>query len=309
MWQPWSAALEWLGRVRFGWTGSTKLQVGDPTGVDARGEADWRRFTNPELLYDVWGPHPSSVWTPFHSVPLFAALERIPAKLKGPAAPPAHGDTVDARARLPFIARPGSPPPSFVGPETWVILDLPGPASVQAAAWLIGIGCQPVCTFDNWPHPKGLLRSEQTLAELIRWASTVAPLRAKLRADSPPVWICDSWRLGVKPGKPGEFDNRYYLDDATLPSPRTLLGAGIRRVVYVTMGMAEVPVLDFEAYFAELLQAGLAVEHADLEWPLFEPKAFAAPSRPRQVPTVTFRRSSAGGFGTEVPQPSSGGGG
>jgi hypothetical protein len=309
MWQRWSEALEWLGRIRFGWTGSTKLRVGDPNGTDARGGTDWRRFRNTELLYDVWGPHPSSPWTPYHSVPLFAALDRIPAATVGPAAPPAAGDTVDPRGRLPALTRPRSTPPAFIAPDTWTILDLPGPAAVQAAVWLIGAGCQPVCTFDNWPHPKGLLRAEHTLAELIRWASTVAPLRARLRADSPPLWICDSGRLGGSPGRPGEFDNRYYLDDSTLPGPRMLLSAGMRRVVYVTMALEPVPVLDYEAFFAELLAAGLMVEHVDLAGPLLEPKPFAAPSRPKQVPTGTFRRSAAGGFGTEVPQPSSGGGG
>jgi hypothetical protein len=309
MWQRWSAALEWLGRLRFGLSGSTTLKVGEPDGIDARGGSDWHRFRTAESLFDVWGPFPTGPWAPFHAVPLFAALDRIRRTTVGPAPAPRYDDATDPRNRVPASARPGSDAPAFIKPDTWIIVDMPGPAAVQTAVWLIGAGCQPVCTFDNWPHAKGVLPAQSTLAELLRWASTVASLRSRIRPDSPPLWICDSGRLGSAPGKPGEFDNRYYLDDSTLPGPRMLLGNGIRRVVYVSMGVDPVPVMDFEVYFTELLAAGLVVERVDLDWPLLEPKPFAAPSTPRKVATMSFRRSSAGGFGSEVPQPSSGGGG
>jgi hypothetical protein len=309
MWQRWSAALEWLGRIRFFWSGSTRVRVGDPDGTDARGRPDWRRFCTAEALFDVWGPHRSSPWAPFHSVPLFAALDRMPPPGAGPAPAPDPGAAGDPRNRIPPIAAPGSAPPPFLGADTWIIVDMPGPAAVQVAVWLIGAGSQPVCTFDNWPHPKGVLRAEQTLAELIRWATTVAQLRQGLGPQSPPLWICDSDRLGQRSGAPGEFDNRYYLDDSTLPGPRTLSAAGIRRVVYLTLGADDGPVLDLVDYFAELLAAGLVVEHADLAAASLEPRAFAGPRTRHRVIKATFRRSAAGGFGTAVPEPSSGGGG
>jgi hypothetical protein len=309
MWQRWSAALEWLGRLRFAWSGSPRIRVGDPDAADARGRADWRRFCRAEELFDVWGPHPSSPWVPFHSVPLFAALDRLPPPGAGPAPSPDRSDGSDPRNRVPATVTPEHAPPPFLGPATWTIIDMPGPAAVQVAAWLMAGGAQPVCTFDNWPHPKGVLRAELTLAELIRWASTVAPLRARLRPDSPPVWVCDSLRLGERSGSPGEFDNRYYLDDSTLPGPRLLAAAGIRRVVYLTLGAEDAPVLDLVEYLAEVLSAGIVVEHADLAAATMEPRPFAGPRTRRKVATATFRRSAAGGFGTEVPQPSSGGGG
>jgi hypothetical protein len=188
------------------------------------------------------------------------------------------------------------------------ILDLPGPASVAVAAWLVeSLGCQPVCTFDNWPHPRGLLRAEDTLAALLRWASTLADNRWQLTPTSPPLWICDSERLGSRTGKPGEFDNRYYLDDSVLPGVRMLSANGIRRVVYVTLSEPEIPTLDLEAYFAELLAAGLPIDHVDLADPTMTPRPLAMPAAPRPVPRDTFRRSAAGGFGSEIPQPSSGG--
>jgi hypothetical protein len=322
MWRPWSRALELLGRVRLGGPGRTKqLRVGHPGSYDAQGGWRWKEFVASEKLFDVWGPAPDGPWPPFHCVPLFAALDRIRRDDIGPTptadrlegAPPARA------YELPAHARWGAPPPRWIAPDTMTIVDLPGPASVEAAAWLVSAaGCQPVCTFDNWPHPKGVLRVEQTLAELLRWASAIADARHAITPASPPLWICDSERLGTRSGSPGEFDNRYYLDDSILPGLGLLRRSGITRVVYLTPGApgddgeGDVPRLDLEPFFAELLAAGMPVLHVALGDPALEPVALASPSRRRKLRHSGYRRSAAGGFGTEVPQPSSsssGGGG
>ncbi len=308
MWRPWSRALELLGRIRLripGWR--KKLRVGDPRAPDAQGGFGWREYLDPERLYDAWGPVPAGVWMPFHCVPLFAALDSIQRSEIGPSPPPEqHNGDPDPRS-LHALIRPGMRPPFWLTGDTWTILDLPGPAAVEAAAWLVtAAGCQPVCTFDNWPHERGVLRPEHTLAELLRWATTIAEARPRLHAGSPPLWICDSERLGSRQGTPGEFDNRYFLDDSILPGPGLLKTAGIRKVVYFTIGGEEVPLLDLEAYFAELLTAGIPVLHAELMRPLHEPQPFSAPRTPRRPRESEFRRSGAGGFGMEVPQPSSG---
>jgi hypothetical protein len=305
MWRPWSRPLEWLGRMRLGWTTGTRIRVGDPGSVDARGGSRWQAFRSAERLFDVWAPVPGSPWVPFHALPLFAALDRINDSEIGPTpANAGHGGFA-----LPPHARPGASAPAWAGPGTWIVLDLPGPATVEAAVWLItSAGCQPVCTFDNWPHPKGLLRPEATLAELIRWASTLEDTRELLAADAAPLWICDSERLGARKGKPGEFDNRYFFDDSSAPGPALLRRAGIQSAIYVSAPGQDVPVLDMEGFLTELLAAGFAVAHVDVTDPSLTPRPFVAPAQPRKVPD-DFQRSAAGGFGSEVPQPSSGGGG
>jgi hypothetical protein len=330
MWRPWFRLLEALGRIRFGITRRRAVSIGHPGAEDARGGMGWQDFTRPEALFQVWGPLEGSPWEPFHCIPLFAALDRVRRERIGPT----HPDDVprvwrDGRVRvgtglgnraamiLPEYARPGAPAPPWLAPGTWVILDLPGAAAVEAAAWLVtSAGCQPVCTFDHWPHPKGVLRPERILAELLRWATTVSGARGRLTRDAPPLWICDSQRLGLRPGRAGEFDNRYFLDDSVLPGPRLLTGAGIREVVYVSPGPAkaggreeEVPTLDLEAYFTDLLTAGIPLLHVQISDPSLEPRPFAAPPTPRPPPRSGFHRSAAGGFGTEVPEPSSGSGG
>jgi hypothetical protein len=317
MWRLWSWPLEVLGRLRFrlglGRLFRNRVRVGHPGARDARDGMGWQDYARSDRLYDVWGPLPDGPWLPFHCVPLFAALDRIPSDHVGPAPSPGspeagNGSGAEGRPPLPPHVRPDGRAPRWSTGETWVMLDLPGPASVEAAAWLVSAAeRQPVCTFDNWPHPRGVLRAELTLAELLRWASTVAEARTRLRDTSPPLWICDSGRLGNAPGSPRQFDNRYYLDDSILPGAELLRRHGIRRLVYVTPTGDEMPLADLEAYFADLLRGGIVVLHVGLADPDAEPRPFVAPAKPRKPPRAGFRRSSSGGFGTEVPEPSSGG--
>ena len=46
----------------------------------------------------------------------------------------------------------------------------------------------------------------------------MSDVRRELVDQSPPVYICDRNRLGTTPGRPRDFDNRYFLDDSILPS-------------------------------------------------------------------------------------------
>jgi hypothetical protein len=314
MWPQWSRILEGLGRIRLGVRPRTRMTVGDPNAPDAQGGTEWKEFLSAEALYRVWGPLEESPWEPFHAIPLFASLDRLPRERVGPTNP----EKVDLQATagalaswsLPSHARPGSPPPPWIDSSTWIVLDLPGRAAVEAGAWLVtGAGVQPVCTFDHWPHPRGVLRPEHVLAELLRWASTLAAARGRIAGDAPPLWICDCERLGTRRGSPGEFDNRYFLDDSILPGPEYLTRAGIRRVVYLASGGWDLPTLDLEESLSDLLAAGLAVDYALISDPSFQLRPFAAPPVPRKARSSGFRRSAAGGFGTEVPEPSSGGGG
>jgi hypothetical protein len=316
MWRPWSRGLELLGRIRLRppFRFRKTLRVGDASAPDALASTRWREYLEAERLYDVWGPHPASPWTAFHCVPLFAALDSLRHTEIGPARLPEPGDPKGWPAppptelrQLPPPARPGAPPPPWLTRDTWTILDLPGPRSVEAAAWLVeAAGCQPVCTFDNWPHPKGVLKAEEVLAELLRWATTIAEARRSLDANAPPVWICDSQRLGARTPRPGDFDNRYYLDDSIMPGADLLRGAGIRRAIYVTAVEKE-PLLDLDGYFRDLIAAGFGVLQVTLSDPALEPRPVRLPAVARNPPS-DFRRSGAGGFGQDVPHPSSGGG-
>lgn len=220
---------------------------------------------------------------------------------------------------LPEHARPDAPPPAWLEPGTLCVLDLPGRSTVEAAVWLVtGAGAQPVCTFDHWPHARGVLPADQLLAELLRWATTVASARGRIPSDAPPLFICDAARLGTRKGQVGEFDNRYFLDDSILPTPRVLAGAGIQRVVYLGWAGGEdspdapepgphVPLPDLVEWFAELLTAGIELFHVPVADPELRLRPFQAPARRPRFSRKGFRRSAAGGFGVEVPDHSSSG--
>lgn len=311
----WSAPLEALGRLGLprllpAALFRRSLAVGDPKAADALGGSGWRAFLDPARLFDVWGPHPAGPWGPYHCVPLFAALDRLKRDAIGPAAPPGSPKRPKAPPELPRFARPGAPAPRWLTPSTWTILDLPGARSVEAAAWLVrATGAQPVCTFDNWPHERGVLKPELALAELLRWATTLRDARPKITPESPPLWICERERLGERPGRPREFDNRYFHDDSVLPGPGVLRRHGIERVVYVVPAATDAPLADLEGYFGELLLAGIAVFRVSLDAADASLEPFTSPRTPRRLNRSGYRRSAVGGFGTLVPEPSSGSGG
>jgi hypothetical protein len=187
-------------------------------------------------------------------------------------------------------------------------LDGPPLTSIALAAHLCGQQyCQPVCTFDNWPHPAGLLKSEVALAGLIRYASLMARAKPEWHKGLPPVWICDNGRLGVRPGRPRDFDNRYYLDDSILPGLELLRQHQLQRVVYASSNMLDPPIADMAGYLHMLQKQGLPVLRIGLSsremWDVGPTPAGDLP--PPIFSPQGFFRSTAGGFGTPIPEPSS----
>lgn len=308
MWQPFLKLLEGLGRfgVHFG-SQETVFSVGRPDGIDSEGGMGWLGYRSSRKLWEAWGPVAGSPWEPFHCVTLFAALDELkkdaPLSMIGPLADPA----------VPEYVKPPAVPPSWAVPGNLVIVDLPGPQSVAVGCHLAAAaGYQPVCTFDNWPHQRGVLRSERVLAALLYYVTAMEKARERLSSASAPVWICDRERFtGHKP-PPGGFDNRYIIEDRLLPGPLLLRAARIRKVIYVSPAPGTLPSEDLRHYLDELTPKGIpvaTVATASAEtWMQEQPyvRKFVTPSGWSQM-SLGLMRSSAGGFGGFVPQPSSGG--
>jgi len=294
MWSPLSNLLESIGRIRFPFLRlRTDLIVGRIDVPDARGTADWRRFLDARALSRVWGPHTHGPWTPYHCLTLFVALDHLKHDVVGPC----EADPWPVSAfRL----------PAWIDPATLLLIDLPGPKTVALGAVLGASGCDLVCTFNNWPHPKGLLRVENTLAALLRYASWLDEKRIAYPTPGPVAWLCDAERLGTRTGKPGEFDNRYYIEDGIMPGPKLLRTHSITRVIYVSSKAGAINAdlgVHLHAYGKDGFQVGLAVASDD---GVLNDPAPLAPIQP-SFKTAGFFRSSAGGFGAPVPHPSSGG--
>ncbi|MEW6741604.1 MAG: hypothetical protein AB1486_02500 [Planctomycetota bacterium] len=265
----------------------------------------WREYRNTRRLWETWGPVAGSPWEPFHCVTLFAALDR-PALVKPGSKVGPLADT-DVPAHL----RPPAELPSWASAETLVLVDLPGPRVVSVGYHLaVTGGFQPVCTFDNWPHTLGVVRSEKILGALLYFAAGMSKVWEKLPRSAPPMWLLDADRLRGQKPPPGRFDNRYFIEDRLLPGPALLSTAGIRRVIYVSAGLPASVSLDLWQYLSVLVRSGIqvaTVSTATVEaWSQSVPYV-AEPESKTTLWSMHVTRSSAGGFGGFVPTPSSGG--
>jgi hypothetical protein len=296
MWSPLSKLLEVVAAFRLPYlAGRENLVVGNPMGMDSRGTMDWKEFLNPRALSAVWAPHPHGPWTPFHCITLFVALDHLDHKNVG-------SGEADHWPFRHFTV------PDWIDANTLLIIDLPGPRSVALGASLALSGCDLVCTFNNWPHPKGVLRAQDTLGALLRYAGWLRDERVASPTPGPVAWLCDMGRMGQRIGAPGDFDNRYYLEESLFPGPKYLREQGISRVVLVderpTLMNTDVAVQLF-AYQKEGIEILRCI--ADINGKMWDPRPFKVPQA--SFSPQGFYRSSAGGFGSTVPQPSSGGGG
>jgi hypothetical protein len=146
-----------------------------------------------------------------------------------------------------------------------VFLDLPGPVSVAWAMALVPKGFQPVVTFNNWPHQKGLIRLEQALGALLHHAEEAARAKKALPGDAPPVFVLEDQRLSQKGVHPpsSTFDNRYFHSPSDFPSAEQFKARQIGRILYVSYprsgGIAEED--DLNEYFVSLGKAGIQFVH------------------------------------------------
>jgi len=297
MWSPLLKPLEWIGRIRLPFMRTrTGTVVGGPREPDALGTYEWQAFLDARALSRVWGPHEHSPWMPFHCVTLFVSLEYMNYGIQKVIGPCAQDPWPLKNFQL----------PAWVDASVLLVVDLPGPKSAAVGAALAIAGCDLVCTFNNWPYFGALVKPEQTLAALLRYASLLDKKRTAYTTPGPAAWLCDNTRLGSRPGKPGEFDNRYYIEDSIIPGPNYLRERDISKIIYITGPDINVQ-NDIKGHLHFLKTAGLELYYAVA----LDTGSLGGP-KPLNIEelkfsTTGFFRSSAGGFGAPVPHPSSGG--
>ncbi|WP_437282249.1 hypothetical protein WME90_17260 [Sorangium sp. So ce375] len=106
------------------------------------------------------------------------------------------------------------------------IVDLDGPEAVAFAAGAAE-AFDPVFTFDNWPHPRGVVKAHLTLAAAAYYQPLFARSYPGPRAT---MFVLDRQRLSAYSDDAAQFDNRYV---ARLPSAEALRDRGVRYVLYV----------------------------------------------------------------------------
>jgi hypothetical protein len=205
-------------------------------GLDADGSRSWAAIL-PALAADL-APSQSSL-APFYVPTLFQALEApSSASLRSALVPlaPAPGNQDFLRGQAILSLFKGVQMPA----DTAVILDLQGPSSVAVAAALAP-GFEPVFTFDNWPHPLGVVPSHLTLASAVYHRPLFLRARVERSPTAAPVFVMDRNRLARYTEEDDQFDNRYV---AKLPTAKNLRSLGIRHVLYVTPDKADLRELD-----------------------------------------------------------------
>lgn len=114
--------------------------------------------------------------------------------------------------------------------KTALIVDLPGPEAVAFAAGAIG-AFDPIFLFDNWPHPRGVVRAQETLSAAAYYQPLFSEAKRSPRAGRAPMFVLDRRRIATYTDDATEFDNRYV---AKLPTSAAALRAlDITHVLYV----------------------------------------------------------------------------
>lgn len=221
-----------------GWNvGSTDKTLLFPNKQDSDSlrNQDWRAFAQPTALMQAWQPKEDAL-KPYFVPTLIQSLAQP--TLKNALVPVCSAQMREAYSRglgMRELLKTSTNPK-----ETIVVADLPGPEAVAFAAALADVGA-PVLTFDNWPHPLGVVPSHLTLAALVYFAKEVSEKTAKRPQNAPTVLILDSNRLTNYTDADNQFDNRYM---AKLPSAENLVTMGVKSVLYATPTEAQKTELD-----------------------------------------------------------------
>lgn len=204
----------------------SSLPFRNASATDSRKSLDgWKEYTDPAKLRDAWAPADEGD-RKFVSAELINSLGQpsLQASIQ-----PVHSASMDeAYSRglgMKALLQENEEPE-----KTAVVVDLPGPEAVAYGAALADYA-NVVLTLDNWPHPKGVVPSHETLGAMLYYADEVAEKKEDVPEKAPTVFIMDSNRLTEYRDQGDLFDNRYM---ATMPTAANLKGEGIETIIYAT---------------------------------------------------------------------------
>jgi hypothetical protein len=208
-----------------GWNvgSDAKLALVDRSTSDSKNSLDWSAYNDPAKLLKAYNPK-AAQWQPYVVPTLVQSLQQ--ASLKGQVAPVHSASMDDAYSR--GLGMKELLKSSKNAPGTLLVVDLPGPESVAYGAALADVA-DVILGFDNWPHPVGVVPSQQTLGALLYYAQEVEEKAATRPAEAPAVLLLDSRRLNAYSDDSDQFDNRYV---AKLPPPDKLQAMKVTTVMY-----------------------------------------------------------------------------
>jgi len=261
-----------------------------------------------EEVFAIWAPS-DSIWSPWVAPVLFAQTE--------------WGLLEESESVVP---QPLAWFPRQMSTGTVVIVDLPFGESVEVGFALASLGLRPVPLYNASPGPpviglapgsQGLSNAAIDMRPIVREIARVTPplQRLSFSPQAAPVFLLDSFRLEgtTRPVAPGMFDNRWMVVPQDFPSANFLVTHGIRQALLIQKDRTD-PLDDLAHSLLRWQEGGITLLAKRLDDDL-APAAITVrrPSRYktiwyRALAQLGFRRSSAGGFGSYVPETSSGAG-
>ncbi len=235
--------------------------------------------------YEQWAPA-DAIWTPWVKPVLFY---------------PKFWSTRSSTPNqpLPVMAFAGLPPAD----GSWaIIIDAPGNEGLTIGVALARTGYRPIPLYNGVPSNESpLIDVSPIISGLENGGRELENLR--LDTDAPPVFLLDSRRMLGEP-RVRSFDNRWVVTPQDFPSANRLQHHGISQVLIIA---ADKVADDLAAVLKRWQDGGLQIfqQKADERTPLQIPK----PPRfrwlmERMAVMWGLRRSSAGGFGSYIPEPS-----
>jgi hypothetical protein len=138
-----------------------------------------------------------------------------------------------------------------------IVVDLPGPQAIAFAAGLAPT-FDPCFTFENWPHPRGVVPAHLALAAAAYYQPLFARTTTSRKQPGPPALVLDRARLASYTDDASQFDNRYA---AKLPTVASLKELGVHRVLdVVPTGNDMVELDDLNEQLVAYVGAGIDVK-------------------------------------------------
>jgi len=245
---------------------------------------------NGRELFETWAPA-ESTWSRWAKPVLFADVASL--------SPQGAPDATEAASVQSLTDR-----------STAIIVDLPGPESVLTGLELARQGFRPVPLFNNSFHPGALVNVGPVLRHLLDRAEEIRNLA--LPPDAPPAFLLDSRRM-MGDAQPGSYDNRWMVFPQDFPSASFLLSRSLHRATVLQPRPDQQPAEDLAHVLLRWQEAGIEISaYGPAAGGLPQPLQVRKPSKFRHLwyralVLMRLRRNSAGGFGSVIPMPSSGG--
>lgn len=240
-----------------GWNvGSVDKQISFPPGflkqLDSTGNPIAGDASDPNRLIEIYQPK-TALWQPFFVPTLIQSLAQpsLRKQISYPLSTPSMDDSYNRAGGLRELISQAAN-----AQQTLIIVDLPGPESVAVGAAMAGTA-DVVPTFDNWPHPLGVVRSHDTLAAMLNYSAEISAKKATLKENPPAVLLLDSQRLTPYRDEETQFDNRHL---AKIPPADQLKQRGVNSIIYLVRDQTQPHELDdLNDDFVEFQKNGIEV--------------------------------------------------